>query len=315
VHALKLPLAADWSPEPEFCAANKSGWRHVSVLKTQLLVLVLSAGYDCFVADADWQVMTCAHMGAEGCSLAGLLARTWPALLVANSVTPPSAEPLCWQLSNVTLDVLMQLRASSWDIVGTNDYDGMNNGAGMLNVGMMWVRHTPDTELLAQAVANRSYAAWDQAVFNEEVDAASSVRCCCSAGLLHTAFEHVAANGKTTNEGKYAPSAQESCQATRCVLWDRPFFAALHLPFDPAWARVAQATARRQPAAELDFAHVSKHLATERVQPGQYAKARKWMRKDSLRGAAIRAGAFNAATRAGRRPRLPRLTGNGSSAV
>lgn len=193
VHALKLPLAADWSPEPEFCAANKSGWRHVSVLKTQLLVLVLSAGYDCFVADADWQ------------------------------------------LSNVTLDVLMQLRASSWDIVGTNDYDGMNNGAGMLNVGMMWVRHTPDTELLAQAVANRSYAAWDQAVFNEEIDAASSVRCCCSAGLLHTAFEHVAANGKTTNEGKYAPSAQESCQATRPPLDASPPPNSTSLMFPNTW--------------------------------------------------------------------------------
>jgi len=64
------------------------------------------------------------------------------------------------------------LRATGVDVAAMRD-------TLLLNVGLLWLRAS-ETRLLmvAKRIANRSYAAWDQAVLNEEVAAAASVSCC-----------------------------------------------------------------------------------------------------------------------------------------
>ncbi|KAL1514475.1 hypothetical protein AB1Y20_003574 [Prymnesium parvum] len=57
----------------------------------------------------------------------------------------------------------------------------------MLNVGVLWVRATPETQLVARRTLNRTLVAWDQAVFTEEAGAARSSCCWTNVGtrLVH----------------------------------------------------------------------------------------------------------------------------------
>ena len=65
-------------------------------------------------------------------------------------------------------DPLDALQATKADVAARRD-------EALLNVGLLWVRASSATVALTQRVANRSTAAWDQAVFSEEVAAPSIV--------------------------------------------------------------------------------------------------------------------------------------------
>ena len=67
--------------------------------------------------------------------------------------------------------------ASGMDVVARRDR------SSFLGLGATWVRRTDDTLHLMERVANRVYAAWDQAVFTEEVSF-SAATCCTSNELL-----------------------------------------------------------------------------------------------------------------------------------
>lgn len=59
----------------------------------------------------------------------------------------------------------------------------------MLNVGLIWMRATPQMVALVTRVQNRTWAGWEQAIFSEELNWGSDASCChCTACLaLHFA--------------------------------------------------------------------------------------------------------------------------------
>lgn len=66
------------------------------------------------------------------------------------------------------------------DVVAFRDHGQRGH---YFNVGLMYVRSTPMTRRVMQRAANRSYAAWDQSIINEEF-AASNASCCVDMDLL-----------------------------------------------------------------------------------------------------------------------------------
>ena len=81
-----------------------------------------------------------------------------------------------------------------------------------VNIGLMLIRNTPTTRTLARRAANRSVAAWDQALINEELngeDAAPDRLPCCVANEFFTANF---ARKRGVNEAK--KSQQPQCIST-----------------------------------------------------------------------------------------------------
>lgn len=181
VRTLKLPLAAWWKPEEEFCDDHISGWRHAGVLKTQLMALLLRLGYDCFIIDADW--------------------------------TPTAA----------ISPIIEQLR-QRWDVAALADPWTDEGTMRMMNIGLLWMRNTHETRRLGERIANRTYAAWDQLIVNQEVEA-SSLRCCVSIAALQSAFVRGRLEAMH-DEAKQNDDAQEDCDG------NRPPLAALPPPAD-----------------------------------------------------------------------------------
>ncbi len=69
-------------------------------------------------------------------------------------------------------DPLSELRATEADVAAMRDTQ-------LLNFGLAWIRSGSRTVELARRVANRTFAAWDQAVLSEEA-AAAPISCCFS---------------------------------------------------------------------------------------------------------------------------------------
>ena len=125
--ALWLP-AASWRPEERWCQRTLSGWRHTHLLKTQGLVHVLSRGFDCLLTDTDWQLF--------------------------------SPDLFFDAMRRLAVDVV----APREDCVGLSD-KVTKSGCHRINLGFVWIRQSPLMLQLARRISNRSYAAWDQAIF------------------------------------------------------------------------------------------------------------------------------------------------------
>lgn len=69
------------------------------------------------------------------------------------------------------INPLPALQATGADIAAMRDEH-------LLNIGLVWLRAGSAQLAMAERVANRSHAAWDQAVFNEEASAAAKLSCC-----------------------------------------------------------------------------------------------------------------------------------------
>jgi len=54
----------------------------------------------------------------------------------------------------------------------------------LLNIGLVWVRSTPAALRLVQRVGNRTFAGWDQGLFNEELQFRDETLTCCHSGDL-----------------------------------------------------------------------------------------------------------------------------------
>eukprot|EP00966_Prymnesium_polylepis_P009631 222299-Prymnesium_polylepis.1 len=67
------------------------------------------------------------------------------------------------------------VRLSKEDVVALSDVPA----TALLNVGLVWMRSNPMTQLVARRIANRSLVAWDQGLFNEEA-VAWRLQCCAS---------------------------------------------------------------------------------------------------------------------------------------
>lgn len=92
---------------------------------------------------------------------------------------------------------LAALRATNADIAAMRD-------EALLNYGLIFLRVSAAQLTLAERVANRSYAAWDQAIFNEEAAAATALQCCYTNGFIQKCVRiveslHVLRRGPNAN--------------------------------------------------------------------------------------------------------------------
>uniref|UniRef100_A0A7S0INB7 Nucleotide-diphospho-sugar transferase domain-containing protein n=1 Tax=Calcidiscus leptoporus TaxID=127549 RepID=A0A7S0INB7_9EUKA len=89
-----------------------------------------------------------------------------------------------WVITENPLPLLAAIALSA-EVVGYADR--VNKPLGrptVLNVGLLFMRPTLSTVKLIGRVVNRSTLAWDQQVFNEEIEASASVTCCVANNQL-----------------------------------------------------------------------------------------------------------------------------------
>ena len=102
-------------------------------------------------------------------------------------------------------------------------WDGPNNR--YLNVGIMWLRSTDRTRTLTRRCENRTFAGWEQGVFNEEINfnaELSSVRCCHSMCFKRLFTQSKVVKSLPTRSSKGAQVRLKAEGEDRCTD-DQPF--------------------------------------------------------------------------------------------
>lgn len=101
------------------------------------------------------------------------------------------------------INPLPALQATGADIAAVRDDH-------LLNIGLVWLRAGSAQLAMAERVANRSHAAWDQAVFNEEASAAARLSCCYTNAFIGRCitFEKGIHDLRRSPNGKVASSKQ-----------------------------------------------------------------------------------------------------------
>lgn len=158
LEALPVP-APPLLPRSPWCnqsgIRHQYGWRRSQLHRVRLWRVVLDYGLDLLAIDLDHEI------GSHD-----------PVVLLRSLHAPPEKN--------------RPMRAAPADVIAV--WDGP--GARYLNVGIMWVRSTAGTRELARRSENRSWVAWEQQVFNEELnfnDELRGVRCCHTICLKHLA--------------------------------------------------------------------------------------------------------------------------------
>lgn len=106
-----------------------------------------------------------------------------------------------WRLAASPLAMLAH--QTRHDVVAVRDITRFQ-----LNVGMVWLRSTPATVEAMRRVENRTFAAWDQAVFSEEMGASRWVACC------YYALKGYVRHGSSKAKGTLRSSARASACRT-----------------------------------------------------------------------------------------------------
>ena len=152
--------ARPFLPREERCRNNHSGygWRRVHPYKMKMWMFVLNAGFNLLGMDSDWV----------------LIANPLPRLLTSHQLLLSS------KANNSYERVAMDDHAADFVAVLHDGY-----GRRQLNIGLVFVRSTPITIMLARTAFNRSFAAQDQPIINEELNAGQltghrRVSCCFS---------------------------------------------------------------------------------------------------------------------------------------
>lgn len=161
-HELIVPLpvaSPPLRPRQLWCVPpynHQYGWRRSQLYRTRLWRVVLEMGLDLLALDLDHQ------LGSFN-----------PVPFFHAIVSP--AETFRW-----VHDIAANARVpDKTDVVAV--WDGPSNR--YLNVGVMWLRSTDRTRALTVRCENRTFAGWEQGIFNEEINFnidLSSVRCCHS---------------------------------------------------------------------------------------------------------------------------------------
>ena len=101
------------------------------------------------------------------------------------------------------------LEATGADVAAMRDTE-------LLNIGLIWLRGRADVLGVAERVANRSYAAWDQAVLNEELAAATGVSCCYTNAFIkqQVGLSEVLHRLRRSGDAEARQAEQPGCTAT-----------------------------------------------------------------------------------------------------
>jgi hypothetical protein len=101
------------------------------------------------------------------------------------------------------------LEATGADVAAMRDTE-------LLNIGLVWLRGRAGVLGVAERVANRSYAAWDQAVLNEELAAATGVSCCYTNAFIkqQVGLSEVLHRLRRSGDAEARQAEQPGCTAT-----------------------------------------------------------------------------------------------------
>ena len=145
-------------PRPSWCNRQRHGWRRSHLHRTRMWRIVLAAGFDLLAVDLDW----------DFADIHGIPLR------------PPSS----------LLPALREARTESGEVPSViAEADAHAGQARFFNVGLMFIRSNAATVALARRTELRSFAAWEQGVFNEELNWGSGEQqaapqlACCWTGL------------------------------------------------------------------------------------------------------------------------------------
>ena len=135
-------------------ACMAGGWRRTHLHKVRLWRLIIHAGFDLLSLDANLEL-------------------AWNPVPAIQSMPLQPAGP-SWHVK--------LLEVNRVDVLAV--HDGPRNK--LVNIGLLWVRSTPYTTKLMSRTENRTWAGWDQMIFNEELNFNldfQSIGCCFSAML------------------------------------------------------------------------------------------------------------------------------------
>ena len=177
-------------PEPEFCsnitastllpnldkkkstrfhpASQYYGWRRSHLYRTWMWYVVVSHNYDLLAVDLDWRFISNPLPSLYSAKQPGGSA----AAVVASHDEVPTASLLAKRIRSPPRlrDVMPGLHEAS-----TSRYS-----TPFLNVGLMFVRSGGQTTVLAEQVMQRTLHAWEQGIFNEELNwgVGANLSCC-----------------------------------------------------------------------------------------------------------------------------------------
>ena len=136
-------------PRPKWCGVGRYGWRRSHLYRSRMWHTVLSAGYDLLAVDLDWSFADIHEI----------------------PLRPPGS----------LLTALRAARTPAGEIASVIAFVDSIGGGGekLFNVGLMWVASTTDTTELARRCARRSFAGWEQGLFNEELNFGLPAISCC----------------------------------------------------------------------------------------------------------------------------------------
>lgn len=118
-----------------------------------------------------------------------------------------------WRSADGFAGPIIQLRSSDIDIAAPPDH--AFRGGHLINIGLLWMRNKPEMLRIAERVANRTYGAWDQLIFNQEVNSATKLVCCASYHLLQTMNHRMPKSSSLGNDLKRDSTSQEECSSDR----------------------------------------------------------------------------------------------------
>lgn len=209
---------------------HQYGWRRSQLHRVRLWRVVLEHGLDLLAMDLDHMV------GAVS-----------PVNWLRSVYAPP-------EMRSHLPKTASSARAMPADVIAVWDGPGYR----YLNVGIMWLRSTDGTRELSRRAENRSWAGWEQQVFNEELNFNSElagVRCCHTACLKHFCRASNASKRLPQKTGAGAKARQKDDGEDRCRD-SLPWAAAPPALSTEPWARLWT------PEAEV---HRSRHTANRKV--------------------------------------------------
>ena len=160
MHVLTHHLKQPYLPSSVFCDPNSKlskryGWRRTHIYKLLMWVRVLQEGFNLISLDLDWRVKS----------------DPLPKFLAAHTIIPVNnKENKNAQISDNPADFVYVL------------HDGLQRRS--LNIGNVFIRSNARTIEFAKLVYNRSHAAQDQRIVNEELNYGIHGVTCCLANQL-----------------------------------------------------------------------------------------------------------------------------------
>ena len=170
-----LPSRCCWI---DWCGPNTTryGWRRSQLYRVRLWKLVLEARFDLLALDLDWRLRYNPVLHLHAARAMVVPGHGGGALAAAEPRPPPPP--------HVPVDVVAFSDGTPSDYASVI-HTRRTVQPGMLNVGLMWIRSTEATRKLAEVSEARTWAGWEQLIFNKELNFNFREISCCHSSCMY----------------------------------------------------------------------------------------------------------------------------------